>query len=174
MPRTPLAPQWAFLTLTFDGRHHHKTAETLFHSTILWLLTRIKRVSPQYFRLTPELTEKGILHYHILIHTHQFVRRAAFLNCWKARYGNHDIARVTDQLGLLIYMRKQNKDIAPVIRFPTKLCVLREFALPIALRWLNEHNANKQRHARLRASLRFFGPIDRFYIKTESPKAKDV
>lgn len=162
MPHTPLAPQWAFLTLTFDGRHHHKTASSLFHGTMPWLLKRINRVSPTYWRITPELTDKGILHYHILIHTHQYVRRAAFLNCWKARYGNHDTTQVNNPLGLFIYMRKQNKDIQSVIHWPMRLCVLREFALPIANRLLQEHALKKNAHKRQKLLNTTLGPIDRY------------
>lgn len=165
MPHTTqLAPEWAFLTLTYDGRHHHKTARTLFHTTMPWLLKRINRVSPQYWRLTPELTDKGILHFHILIHTHQYVRRAAFLNCWKARYGNHDTTRVTNQLGLLIYMRKQNKDIHTVIHWPFRLCVLREFALPIANRNLQQCAVEKNALKRQKKLVDFFGTsIQRYF-----------
>lgn len=138
-----------FLTLTFKPAYHAVPVKTLFYRTIPWIFKRLWRIAKEEWTLCPEITKDGVLHYHILIKTTQFVRLAAFMNCWKARYGGTYREDVFCIMGLLTYyFRKQNLEMAKLLRWPFRLCVMRGSIMPLLKRTLAKallaRNAIKQ------------------------------
>lgn len=115
---------YVWITLTFRNDFHAIPVRTLFYRTVAWLYKRCWRIAKKDFSFVPEITEKGVLHYHLLINTTQYVRLAAFINCWKARYGNVDRETVYCILYLKHhYMRKQNAEMAKILKWPLHLMI---------------------------------------------------
>jgi len=102
------------LTLTFRALFHYQGPKGLFNKTIdeiAWNMHKIARADT--FRIFPELTNKGVLHYHILYKTRNFVTLKAFRNYWFRKYGNTDIEVVghtqRDFWTVFHYIRKDSR-----------------------------------------------------------------
>lgn len=99
-----------FLTLTFDERHHKKRLDTLWFHTLPDAIRNLRRISKNYFHIFSELTEKGILHYHIICKHHNYLAMKAFRGWWFRKYGYTDLQKVKkspkDFLNLFTYCRK--------------------------------------------------------------------
>lgn len=115
---------YSWLTLTFRKEYHVTLVATLFYHTVEWLFKRLWRIAKKDFSFVPELTEMGVLHYHILIRTTEHVRLAHFINSWQAKYGRVDRETVYCILYLKHhYMRKQNAMMAKILKWPLHLMV---------------------------------------------------
>lgn len=118
---------WRWITLTFGPKFHAQTAKTLFYKTVGWIYKKLWRIAKHNFSFVPELTGMGVLHYHILIYTREYVRLASFINCWKARYGLVD--GNPDNVHCILYlkhhyMRKQNAEMAKLLHWPRMTMVI--------------------------------------------------
>lgn len=105
-----------FLTLTFDDRWTHKTMKALFRATIFDLMKNLQQISPNEYKIFPELSKIGTLHYHILIYHLNFLKLSKFLGYWRRRYGKYgtDLRDVKPGtlFSLYMYCRKVNKQMA--------------------------------------------------------------
>lgn len=100
-----------FLTFTLRPYFHERTLSVMYYRTIQWLLKRIARVvgnGKPYWKLVPEVTKDGILHYHLLIKTTNHLRLASLKHNWHRLFGRVHEEPVYDPVSLVVYMRKQN------------------------------------------------------------------
>lgn len=72
------------------------------------------------YRLTIELTNKGIVHYHVLIKVINHVMLKILLNKWNKVQGYVDVKMVDNPLGYFIYLRKDS-DILLKLMYGQKL-----------------------------------------------------
>lgn len=113
-----------FLTFTFRPSFHQTPLKILFYKTYPFLLKNLQRIAPpcanqQYtWTVCPELTDAGVLHYHVILKTHNHIRRAVFLGVWRQKYGNVQQEDVYSIVCLTLYMRKQNKEMSKALDFP--------------------------------------------------------
>jgi len=109
----------AWLTLTFRPEFHDIPVVTLFYRTVEWIYSRLWRIAGREFSFVPEMTQNGVLHYHVLITTHHYVRLAEFVNKWQARFGGVKRKVVFCVLFLKHhYMRKDIAEMGPILHWP--------------------------------------------------------
>lgn len=122
-----------FLTLTFDERHHKKSLETLWISSMYDVLRKLRQISPNFFKVFSEMTERGILHYHIICKHYNFVSMKYFRGWWARKYGWTDLQKIgnkvsknganLDYLNCFNYCRKESlemmNDYLPTSRLKT-------------------------------------------------------
>lgn len=115
---------YVWLTLTFRPDYHATPVRTLYYHTVEWLYKRLWRIAKKDFSFVPEITEMGVLHYHILVRTTEHVRLAHFINSWRAKYGRVDRESVYCLLYLKHhYMRKQCALMSKILKWPLHLMV---------------------------------------------------
>jgi len=109
-PYTPPSHgQQKFLTLTFRAEFGRYRTKTLWRKTIPKICWNLKRIAIRWVCF-PELTEAGMLHYHLMIDTNNWLKLAAFRGWWSRLYGNSDCRGITPGhwFRLWIYSRKQS------------------------------------------------------------------
>lgn len=111
-----------FLTLTFDDRHHKKGIETLWIHSMYDVVRNLRRISKKFFKIFSELTERGVLHYHIICKHHNFVKMKKFRGWWGRKYGWSDLQKIgntthpvtganLDYLNCFNYCRKESLEM---------------------------------------------------------------
>lgn len=113
--------QLHLLTLTFRYDFHVFTAREIYDKTV-WDVTRnMKRVcgsSP--WRAYPELTQKGMLHWHILLITTNFITLKAFRGFWDRMYGSSHCEKVKmtidDFFCTWFYIRKDSRAMMKILK----------------------------------------------------------
>lgn len=111
-----------FITLTFRVQYHCKSTWLLFLETIPYILRNLSRIDID-FRIVPELTSAGILHYHILICSNSPTKLTLvghFRHSWLKKYGNTD-EKMGGVFGYFIYMRKSCEVMSAIFGFPNPM-----------------------------------------------------
>lgn len=98
--------RWQMITLTFSGGTVDPRA--LFYSTIFRLVKQLSRFSKTW-KIAPELTQVGQLHYHILciVTNNQRIALKIFLNRWKREAGGVHVRNVYDLAVAKSYLSKE-------------------------------------------------------------------
>lgn len=102
-----------FVTLTFATKWHQHGFKWLFNNTIIPVLKYLNKVGA--YELAYELTEKGVLHYHIIIKVKDMIKFKVFTNYWSKHHGFVDIKPVKNYLGAFIYIRKDSNDMSQLM-----------------------------------------------------------
>ena len=77
---------WKFLTLTFNKGFHRFPIKTLIRTSLPAICKYMKHIAHSY-TLGLELTEVGIVHYHLLINVKDMIKYKIFNNYWGRHYG---------------------------------------------------------------------------------------
>lgn len=115
-----------FLTLTFGTKYHTKKLSTLWLRTMPVVVRRLRRISPDFFQIYSEMTDIGILHYHIICKHHNYVAMKAFRHFWLRTYGITDLSFVKPNryLHVFLYCRKESWEMMHTILPTQKLTYL--------------------------------------------------
>jgi len=111
-----------FFTFTFRVEHWKKSTWVLFLETLPYILRNLARIDIE-FRLVPELTSSGILHYHMLICSNSPTKLTLlghFRHSWLKKYGNTD-EKMGGIFGYFIYMRKSCEVMSAIFGFPNPM-----------------------------------------------------
>lgn len=159
-----------FLTFTLRPYFHERTLSVMYYRTIQWLLKRIARVvgtGIPYWKLCPEKTNDGILHYHLLIRTTNHLRLASLKHDWHRLFGRVHEEQVYDPVSLTIYMRKQNVHMGCKIKphIPTSLITVTHMRLRIFLKHLHKRLVERKRAIRQANMLMIDRYLDRMLSK---------
>lgn len=79
-------PVYRFLTLTFGKGLHKFQPQTLVRETLPSIHKYMKAIALSY-TLSVELTEAGVVHYHIVMSVKDFIKYKIFNNYWTRHYG---------------------------------------------------------------------------------------
>lgn len=79
-------PIYRFLTLTFGKGFHKFNPKVLVRETLPSIYKYMRHISYGY-TISMELTEQGILHYHLLVDVKDFIKYKIFNNYWTRHYG---------------------------------------------------------------------------------------
>lgn len=109
-------PRNCLLTLTFERKYQRFKPKTLHRRTMEHVLFNMSRICDNY-SIFPELTDAGMLHYHIIFKTSNFVRIKAFRGFWSRLYGFTNLKYFPDKdyLNVFIYCRKDNFRVCPIL-----------------------------------------------------------
>lgn len=103
--------QQKLITLTFRDteRVRNLKPRTLWFKTLPKIVQNLLRITPR-FLVFPELTAKGMLHYHLMIDTNNYLKLKAFIGWWQRLYGNTDEKQISpgDWFKVWIYCRKES------------------------------------------------------------------
>lgn len=99
-----------FLTLTFRRTFHSTDYKVLFYKTISGLLKQLNVCSPKY-KLVPELTMNGVLHYHILLNISDYIKFKILINYWNKTYGYVDKQPLKHMFESFLYIRKDTNEM---------------------------------------------------------------
>lgn len=110
-----------FLTLTFSQKYHKKKLESLWMATIPVVVRNLRRIAPNMFSIWSELTDQGILHYHIICKHHNYLKMKVFRAAWYRTYGITDLSFVKPSryLHVFTYCRKESWEMMHTV-LPTR------------------------------------------------------
>lgn len=148
---------YRFLTLTF---RECKKVQSQYHSVILDLLKYLNKVGT--YRLVPELTEKGVLHFHIMVKVKDMVKFKVLNNYWQKTHGFVDIKPVNKEFGCFIYIRKDTLEMVQLLwdEIDPLLAIITNISFPYVCSKLIERN-NKA--TKVRKLNKIQGALDKFY-----------
>lgn len=148
---------YRFLTLTFQKSEGFKSQ---YHKVILNLLKYLNKIGT--YRLAAELTQKGGLHFHIMIKVKDTVKFAVLNNYWQKNHGYVDIQPIRNELGCFIYIRKDTLSMVEELwgEFDPMLTILTNLTFPYVCRKIVERNNNSRKAKKLNEVQ---GALDLFY-----------
>lgn len=110
-----------FLTLTLRDTYDRVSPHMLWLKIMPKLIKNMRRVSPLCWKIFPELTEKGRIHFHIMCDHNNYMKMKAFRGWWSRVFGYSDLRNITPGhwLAVFIYCRKENNFMQhEVLRLP--------------------------------------------------------
>lgn len=162
---------YRWITLTFKPRYHVKLAADLFYQTVGLIYAKLWRIAGKSFSFVPELTERGQLHYHLLVRTNEHVRLAVFTNYWEHTWGHVDYRPVWCILFLKHhYMRKQNEEMGKLLHWPRMTLVMSGMLPNVFYKRLAKELIRRNKFKRLEKLEQFklkFIDMDSLYAKRE-------
>lgn len=123
--KTPLH-NYKLLTLTFRYDFHTLSCKELYDQTVWELCKNMHRISPEW-RAYPELTNKGMLHWHIILRTTNFVKLKAFRGWWSRRYGSSHCEPIKptmdDFMCTWFYIRKDSREMMKILKIKKPMLI---------------------------------------------------
>lgn len=122
---------WSFITLTHKKPKYYRDQ---FNEDIVWLVRKLKQIG--IFRLVPELTKVGDIHYHIMIIPSDLLGLKIMIAIWKGRNGYVDVSIVKEEneMKTFIYMMKEKL----LMRMGYKYHMITESTVNVFFDWLKE------------------------------------
>jgi len=116
-PQREYTGKQQLLTLTFDSCFASMTPRFLHNTKMPHIIANMRQIAPKCFTIFPELTEKGLLHYHIMCSHNNLIKMKVFRGYWHRHFGFTDLQNIKPGtwLNTYIYCRKENLKMRKIL-----------------------------------------------------------
>lgn len=125
-----------FQTLTYRKPRYYRTQ---FMLDITWLVCKLNKIGN--FRLVPELTNVGDLHFHIMIEIKDLLGFKILNAMWKTKNGFINISNVKSEFNTFMYMMKEKL----LMKMGFKYHMITNSTIKILMEWIKDTKRSAER-----------------------------